>query len=161
MKLKLIGFVSFLFLFSLLFTHDVKPSNHTLNFAWGQTGPTGPTGPTGATGSGGTTYNGHTLFSGSAPAVTVCGTSSSIVSTSTDNAGTITVGAATKDLYGHVIPVTGCTITFAGAFTFAPAVTLSTNQVGLGITVNSVSTTVLVVQFSHDASTRVFKYTAF
>lgn len=146
---------------AIVFTHDARPTNQSNNLAWGQTGPTGPTGPTGATGSGGATYNGHTIFSGSAPAITVCGTTPTIPSTSTDNAGTITVGAATKDSYGHVIPVTSCTVTFATAFTFAPAVTLSTNQAGLGITVNAVSTTVLIVQFSRDASTRVFKYTAF
>lgn len=166
MKLKFaiissVSTIIFVLTFGILMTHDVAPA-HGNNFAWGQTGATGPTGPTGPTGSGSTVaYNNHNIFTGSAPAVTVCGTSPTISAGSTDNAGTVTVGAATTDLYGHFVAVTQCTVTFSTAFTTAPSVTLSTNQNGLGIVVNTVSTTALTVQFSKDAGTRVFKYTAF
>lgn len=108
-----------------------------------------------------TTYNGKVIFSGTAPAVTVCGTSPTITAGSTDNAGTVTIGAATTDLYGHFVPVTQCTITFAVTFTNPPAVTVSTNQNGLGVVALSVSATAMTVQFSRDAGTKILKYTAF
>lgn len=107
--------------------------------ATGTTGPTGPTGPTGATGATGpqgpagiNTFNGQTLFGGSAPTVASCGTSPSVASGSNDNSGTINVGTG--------ISVTACTLTFATAFTNPPSCQFSASTSGLGVGLTAVST---------------------
>lgn len=130
-------------------------------------GPNYAYGATGASGTG--SFNNHTLFTGAAPAVSNCGTSSSITSTSGDNAGTVTVGTASKNSLGQVIPVLQCTLTWTTAFTSAPAVTVtmadnSARKYGSGnvkVTVASNSTTVLVLAFDTDAASAKFSYTAF
>lgn len=57
-------------------------------------------------------YTGHIATIGTAPALSSCGTSPSILATSTDNAGIVTVGS---------VSATSCTVTFATAYTTAPA----------------------------------------
>jgi hypothetical protein len=85
------------------------------------------------------TYNNHLLFSGSAPTLSVCGTSPSTATGAVDNAGTINVGSGV---------VTACTLTFAVAFTNAPACTLSDNSATVTGDVTSVSTTAVVFGLS-------------
>lgn len=108
-----------------------------------------------------TTYNGHVIFTGSAPTVSNCGASPTIVSTGTDNGGTVTVGASTRNNLGQVVPVLQCTLTFATSFTFAPAVVLSTNRPSIEISIGSKGTTTVIVYFSSDAAGSVFTYVAF
>jgi hypothetical protein len=85
------------------------------------------------------TYNNHLLFSGSAPTSSVCGTSPSLGTGSVDNAGTVNVGSGV---------VTACTLTFATAFTNAPACTISDNSATVTGDITSVSTTVVVFGLS-------------
>ncbi len=142
-------------------THEITP-NGGYHFAHGQTGPTGPTGPTGATGATGSqgTVNNHTLFGGSAPTLSNCGTSPTNTN-AVDNKGIVTVGANSIDNLGHVVPVLQCTMTFATAFTVLPAATFSTDTKGLYVTFAGLSTTVVTVYFNKDASRNRFSYTAF
>lgn len=55
---------------------------------------------------GGMLVAGHLAFSGSAPAVSACGSGSAIDASATDNSGTVTVGSV----------ATSCTVTFANAY---------------------------------------------
>jgi hypothetical protein len=66
------------------------------------------------------TILGHENFSGTIPTLSSCGTSPAIATNSTDGAGEITEGSVS----------TGCTITFATAYTNAPFCTV-TEQSGL------------------------------
>ncbi len=142
-----------------IFSHyDVAPNARQLA-AFAQTGPTGPTGATGPTGSQGTVNN-HTLFGGSAPTLSNCGTAPTNTN-AVDNKGTVTIGASSLDRYGHVVPVLQCTMTFATAFSTTPAMTFSTNTKGLYVTFAGISTTVVTVYFNKDASQNQFAYTGF
>lgn len=85
---------------------------------------------TNATGTG-VTVNNHTLFAGSAPTLSACGTSPTNTS-ATDNAGTVVLGTGN---------VQKCTMTFATAFTVAPACYIQTNAGGSAGYVQAVSTT--------------------
>lgn len=130
-------------------------------------GPNMAEGATGASGTG--SFNGHTLFTGAAPAISNCGTSPTITSASGDNAGTVTVGISPKNNLGQEIPVLQCTITWATAFTTAPAftVTMANNSTrrygvgGLNVSIAANSTTVTVLNFDTNAGSATFSYTAF
>ncbi len=121
-------------------SNDIKPGGHH-HIAFGQTGPTGPTGPTGALG----TINNHTYMGGSAPTVSACGTSPTLVTGSVDNGGTINVGTTTVP--GGVL---NCTVTFATAFTNVPAFTVSTNTRNTKAAISQLSTTRAILVFSSD-----------
>lgn len=160
----------------VLFTHEISPhrakaqypptdppsgvdfTRLSMNYALGQTGPTGPTGATGATGgtgaAGTVTYNGHTLFGGSAPTVTECGGNPTLETGSNDNAGGINVGTSSK-------PATVCTITFAAAFTHAPAMSFTTSKNQVLASPLTISTTAVRFRLSSDMSGGVITYSAF
>ena len=132
------------------------------HFAYGQigaTGATGPTGPKGATGSA-STFNNHVLFSGAAPTLSNCGVNPTDTNAN-DNAGTVSVGKNSHNNLGTVIPVLQCTLTFATAFTGAPAVSFGAGQNGLTVVYTGISTTGMTVYFSKDASQQKFSYSAF
>jgi hypothetical protein len=153
--------------FFYTFTHyEISPGAYR-NFAYGQTGATGPTGPTGATGHTGATgstgvsvFNGHTVFGGSAPTITNCGTGPTDANAN-DNAGTVIIGKNSLNNLGTVIPVMQCTVTFATAFSHAPSINFTTNQRGLYVTYAGISTTAVTMYFSKDASQAQVSYTAF
>jgi hypothetical protein len=83
--------------------------------------------------------NNHTLFNGTAPAVSSCGTGSSTTRTSNDNAGTINIGVGS---------VTSCTLTFATPFAFPPSCRIGGNLATVTGGVSSVSTTAITFSFS-------------
>ena len=104
--------------------------------------------------------NGQTIFSDSAPTITTCGTSPTVATGGTSNGATITVGTATTNAYGITVPVLQCKLTFATAFTNAPVVAFSTNS-QIQVTVGSLSTTVLIVNFGSNAAGKKFAFIAF
>jgi len=82
-----------------------------------------------------TTLNGHVAsVTATAPALTSCGTSPTIVGS--DAAGTVTMGTASP---------TGCVITFATAYTAAPSCTVSWQATPLASQSYSVSTTAITL----------------
>lgn len=95
-------------------------------------------------------YNNHTLFTGSAPTLSACGTSPTNTS-ATDNAGLVTLGTGT---------VQACTMTFATAFTNVPACNLATNSNAGQPWISAVSTTALTVTFPYTGPTK-FYYSCF
>ena len=104
----------------------------------GVTGPQGATGPTGPQGpSGLSSYNGQSLFSGSTPTVSSCGSSPSVASGSTNNAGTINVGTG--------LSVLACTLNFSSSFTNNPSCQFTASTSGLSPGVTSVSTSAVTV----------------
>jgi len=107
------------------------------------------------------TVNNQCIFTDAVPVLTLCGVSPAVVTGGDSNAATITVGAATLNAYGQTVPVLQCVATFATAFTHAPVVTVSTSSLGFRVSVNTVSTTALVVQFSGNAAGQKFSFTAF
>ncbi len=157
--LVFLGFVFVVGTAHIFATREVAP-NARPNFAWGQTGPTGPTGPTGGTGSVGT-FNNHTIFGGSAPTISACGTTPTVATGGNDNATTVNIGTHTTDQYGRTVPVLACTVTFATAYTNVPTVTFGSRYNGMQVTAASISTTVMIVYFSKDASGQKFSYHAF
>lgn len=106
--------------------------------------------------------NGQTIFSDAAPTISNCGSSPSAATGGTSNGATITVGAATTNAYGVIVPVLQCTLTFATPFTNPPVVGLSVYQTG-GPTarIASLSTTVMLVYFSSNAAGATFSFVAF
>lgn len=78
--------------------------------------------------------SGHVTSTGSAPAVTLCGTGSPTVS-GTDTKGVITTGTAAAS----------CTLTFASAYTTAPTCVLSDNSSTVSASVTSITTGVLTI----------------
>jgi hypothetical protein len=82
---------------------------------------------------------GHGTFFGTAPTVGTCGTSPSVTSTSTDNAGTINVGSGV---------VTACTLTFATTWAATPSCVISDNSTTSTGDISSVSTTAFTASFS-------------
>lgn len=64
-------------------------------------------------------YNNHSIFTGSAPSVSACGTGATLAAGSTDNAGTINVGSG--------IAVLSCTLTFSNSFSFNPSCQVSSS----------------------------------
>jgi len=97
--------------------------------------------------SGNATWSGtaHLIHTGTAPAVTVCGTDPAIVGT--DLAGKVTIGTG---------GVTACTVTFAAAYSSAPAC-----SIGASITLVTTTTTASVLTLTHavDMSAAVISYT--
>lgn len=156
--LKIAGVVA-LTIFAAYFsaTYSVAPN----------AGPNVARGATGASGTG--SFNNHTLFAGSAPAVSNCGTSPSVTTASSDNAGTVIVGSPAINNLGQATPVLQCTLTWATAFTTAPSVTAimadnSTRKYGVGNinpSIASNSTTVTIFNFDTEAGNATFTYTAF
>ncbi len=157
---KILGLTVSVIIFVVIMTHEVSPAFHEVatsdNFAWGQTGPTGPTGATGATGPNSVTYNNHTIFTGSAPTVSDCGTGASVVSGSNDNAGQVIIGTNADGSARK-----NCQLTFATAFTHAPAVSFSVTTNGVSVSPILVSTTVLRVIFINDPAGGTLSYSAF
>lgn len=95
--------------------------------------------------------NGHTTYSGAAPAVSSCGVSPSIVGN--DNVGTITVGTG--------VSVTACTMTFAINWVNDPVCTLSTNSVTALGDVSSVSTSTVSFELAASlASGKIYYHCA-
>lgn len=88
------------------------------------------------------TYNNHQLFTGSAPSPGTCGTSPSMGTGSVDNAGTINVGSG--------VSVTACTLTFAAAFTNAPACSVADDSIAVTADISAVST--MAVTFTLSAT---------
>lgn len=91
-------------------------------------------------GAGSITVNSHYRSSGSAPAVSACGSTPSPSITGTDAAGKITVGGGT---------VTSCTVTFAATYGTAPACTISAST---ALTSPAVSTTATVLTITAGAT---------
>jgi hypothetical protein len=111
--------------------------------------------PTCVTSSSGTiTYNNHSLFAGSAPVVTECGGNPTMGSGSNDNAGFINVGTTIK-------PTLVCTITFATAFTHAPAMSFTSSKNQVLISPLTITTTSVRFRISSDMSGGVITYSAF
>ena len=90
------------------------------------------------------TVNGHVSTDGTAPALTSCGTSPSIRVGSTDTAGEVTEGSVS----------TGCTITFASAYTTAPFCTV-TMQSGLSGSYTVSTTAITVTNIGALSSTKI------
>lgn len=112
--------------------------------------------PTCVTSSSGTiTYNGHSLFAGSAPAVTECGGSATLGAGSNDNAGFISIPAT------GAIPATVCTITFATTFTHAPAMSFTTSKNQVLVSPLTITTTTVRFRISSDMRGGVITYSAF
>lgn len=84
-------------------------------------------------GSNNATVNAHYVSTGTAPAVSSCGTSPSIVGT--DTAGKVTIGSA---------PGTSCLLTFATAYTNAPACSTSDETTAI-LTRGTSTTTTLTI----------------
>jgi hypothetical protein len=111
--------------------------------------------PTCVTSSSGTiTYNGHSLFAGSAPTVTECGGNPTLGAGSNDNAGFINVGTSIK-------PVMVCTITFATAFTHAPAMAFTTSKNQVLVSPLTITNTAVRFRVSSDMSGGVITWSAF
>jgi hypothetical protein len=111
--------------------------------------------PTCVTSSSGTiTYNNHALFSGSAPTVTECGGNPTLGAGSNDNAGFINVGTNIK-------PAVVCTITFATAFTHAPAMGFTTSKNQVLASPLTITTTAVRFRLSSDMSGGVITWSAF
>ncbi len=100
---------------------------------------------TNATGSVGPVNN-HTLFAGSAPTISSCGTSPTDTN-STDNAGVITTGTGN---------VSSCTATFATVFTNVPSCRVFTNSNASSAWLSSVSTTAFTVRLSQSGATKLY-----
>ena len=81
-----------------------------------------------------TTFTSHIATSGTAPALTSCGTSPAIAGT--DTAGTVTMGTGTP---------TGCVITFNTAYTTAPHCTVTWRATPLASQSYAVSTTAITL----------------
>ena len=96
-----------------------------------------------------TTYSGHQATSGSAPALTSCGTSPTIAGT--DTAGLVTMGTASP---------TGCVITFASAYTTAPYCNVSwlINIASMQFTVST--TAITLVQTGTSSNKVMYRCTA-
>lgn len=107
------------------------------------------------------TINNQCLFTDTVPTITLCGASASVATGGTSNGSTITIGAATLNAYGQTQAVTQCVATFATAFTTPPVVTVSTNSLGFRVSVLSVTTTALIVNFSGNGAGGKWTYTAF
>lgn len=115
---------------------------------------------TGASGTG--TLNNHTLFGGNAPAISACGTTgAAIISWSTDNTGTVTVGSNPLNSGGQTVPQLRCTITFDVAFQAIPQVTAVSHFFGSQIIGVSRSTTAITINFNADMSAHTFTFNAF
>lgn len=92
-------------------------------------------------------YFGHQYLSGPIPTLSSCGTSPTI--TGNDNAGTITVGTT----------ATGCTVTFARAWTSAPVCTISNQNMSITSTLGyTISTTALTFSQATGFSSNVVNY---
>lgn len=89
-------------------------------------------------------FGGHLSNAGRAPAVTTCGGDPAIVGT--DIAGVVTVGAT---------PTTSCVITFAVAYTIAPACVVSWSAGPLAAMSYTISTTAITVAQTSTASNRL------
>lgn len=81
--------------------------------------------------------SGHLNSKGPVPAVSSCGTSPSVVGS--DNGGTITVGSGI---------VTACTLTFANAYTNAPACVISDNSTAITGDISAISNSAFTSSFS-------------
>lgn len=91
------------------------------------------------------TMVGHSVYTGTAPTPSACGTTPSISSAATDTKGTVTEGTT----------ATGCVVTFAVAYTTAPDCVVSSPN-GAGVTSYSTSTSALTIV---NASASGNKYT--
>jgi hypothetical protein len=94
---------------------------------------------------------GHTHASGTAPSLSSCGTSPSIASYSTDSNGKVTIGTGA---------VTSCTLTFATAWTNAPACFCNDETTILACRATSTTTT-LVLDASVAIDSSVLSYGCF
>ena len=90
------------------------------------------------------TVAGHMNFTGTIPTLTSCGTSPAIATNSTDGAGEITEGSTS----------TGCTITFATAYTNAPFCTI-TEQSGLSASYTLSTTAITITNIGALSSTKI------
>lgn len=97
--------------------------------------------------SGRVTQAGHHIFTGSAPSVSSCGTTPSIVGN--DTAGKVTIGTGT---------VTSCTVTFVTTFANAPICTV-TNNTTIQAHTASTSTTALTIAAATNMASDVISYT--
>jgi hypothetical protein len=88
--------------------------------------------------------NTHVSFGGTAPAVTSCGTSPSIVGS--DTAGEVTTGTATP---------TACTITFNKAYAAQPYCTVADRSTQANLTSYTVSTTAIVLTNTAASSQKI------
>jgi len=102
------------------------------------------------------TYNNHALFAGSAPAVTECGGNATMGTGSNDNAGFIQVSATPTTK-----PVVVCTLTFATAFTHAPAMSFTTSKNQVLASPLTITTTTVRFRLSADMIGGVITYSAF
>lgn len=109
------------------------------------------------------TINGQCIFTDAAPTISACGTSPTVPGFATSNGGTVTVGKSPTDIYGHILPTTNCTITFATAFTAIPVVVATPLSTGYGYTMRVINATTAgaTFAFSADAGGSKFNYLAF
>ncbi len=94
--------------------------------------------------------NNHTLFAGSAPTISSCGTSPTDTN-STDNFGVISTGTGN---------VSACTATFATTFTNTPSCRAATNSNAGYAYVSAVSTTAVTFRWANSGATKLY-YTCF
>lgn len=83
---------------------------------------------------------GHVELTGAAPTISACGTTPSLGTGDSDNAGTITVGTGAG--------IVACTATFGGTFAKTPSCTVSTNSFVASADINAVSTTAVTFGLS-------------
>lgn len=90
--------------------------------------------------------NGHVLFTGSAPTLSLCGTSPTVTN-GTDNGGVVTLGTGT---------VNACTLTFATAFTNTPACNVDSNSNVGQPWVSAVSTTAVTFTMPYTGASKLY-----
>lgn len=94
----------------------------------------------------GVSFNGHTLYSGSSPTLSLCGTSPTNTN-STDNAGLVTLGTGT---------VQSCTVTFSTAFTNVPACNVESNSNAGQPWISAVATTAVTFTLPQTGATKLY-----
>lgn len=96
-------------------------------------------------------FGGHVETTGTAPAVSSCGTTPSISATATDMGGKVTIGTGIT---------TSCTVTFNSAWGVAPPCTVSGDNVAVNY-IATTTTTVLTITSSLDMASDVISYICF
>ena len=121
--------------------------NTTTGVLWGPKTTGGVWNQAGVSFASTTGANGQFLLGGTAPQMGTCGSSPSLSASSSNSAGTITVGSGS---------VTSCTLDFGTNFTAAPACTAIDDSTSLFLDVSAVSTSAVTFSLASSGITHIY-----